>query len=68
MTGKKSISAAVGINSKSKAAADGCIALMWRDKENERPRLSVGYIGENLKADTWYAVDEKGNFIETKGE
>ena len=47
-----------------KAGAGGCIALAWYDAEAGRPRVSVGYVGDGLKANTWYHVDERGVFVE----
>jgi hypothetical protein len=55
-SGKKSIIASVGYESRAKAGEDGCIALAWWDEKAKRPRLTVGYVGEGLKADTWYEV------------
>ena len=49
-----------------KAGPGGCIALAWWDEKVKRPRVSVGYVGEGLKADTWYRVDERGEFEEVK--
>ena len=49
-------------NSSAKAGQNGAIALAWHD--GERPRIAVGYVGEDLKADTWYRIDDKGNFVE----
>jgi len=66
--GKRSIAAAVGYNSIGKAGEDGCLALAWLDKKNDRPRLSVGYVGENIKANIYYKVDSNGNFVEVKDE
>ena len=48
--------------SRAKAAQNGAIALAWWD--GTRPRIAVGYVGEELKADTWYRLDDKGNFVE----
>ena len=48
--------------SRAKAAQNGAIALAWWD--GTRPRIAVGYVGETLKADTWYRLDEKGTFVE----
>ena len=50
--------------SRAKAAQNGAIALAWWD--GTRPRIAVGYVGEELKADTWYRLDDKGNFVEVE--
>ena len=49
-------------NGRAKAGPNGAIALAWHD--GQRPRIAVGYVGETLKADTWYQLDGKGNFVE----
>ena len=48
-----------------KAGELGCIALTrWVDSE-KRYRMSVGYVGENgIKSDTFYELDNNGNFVE----
>jgi hypothetical protein len=46
-----------------KAGAGGCIALAWWDEKARRPRVSVGYVGDALKPDTWYCVDDLGEFV-----
>ena len=68
VSGKRSIAAAVGYNSAGKSNEGGCLALAWQDKKNNRPRLSVGYVGENIKANTWYKLDSEGNFVEVKND
>jgi hypothetical protein len=35
----------------------------WVESE-KRYRVSVGYVGENIKADTWYEVNATGEFVE----
>jgi hypothetical protein len=37
--------------------------LAWRT-EAGKPRVSVGYVGDDLKPNTWYRVNERGEFIE----
>ena len=51
-------------NGRAKAGPNGAIALAWYD--GTRPRIAVGYVGETLKADTWYRLDDKGNFVEVE--
>ena len=34
---------------------------------DSRPRIAIEYVGEGLKADTWYQVDGKGAFVEVGG-
>ncbi len=64
-TGEKAVIACAGQGSKAKAGPGGAIALTWFDEAAGRPRISVAYVGENdIKADTWYALDDSGAFVE----
>ena len=63
-SGYGSIAMAAAIECKARAAAGGCIALTRWD--GKRYRVSVGYVGEGLKADTWYELDSSGKFVESK--
>ena len=47
-----------------KAGVGGVIAIRWFDVQSNRSRIAVGYVGEDLKADTWYEVNGEGRFIE----
>ena len=63
-TGKQSICVAGGLESRAKVGAEGAIALTWYD--GKRPRIIVGYAGEDgIKADTWYQV-KNGKLVEVK--
>ena len=63
-SGDSSIAVASSPNCKAKAGKNGAIVLTrWVESEN-RYRVSVGYVGENIKADTWYKIDDQGNFVE----
>ena len=48
--------------SHAKAGPNGAFAIAWHD--GNHPRIAVGYVGEGLRADTWYRVDDAGNFVE----
>ena len=62
-SGHSSVVIAASPNSSAKAGNNGVIALSWSD--GTRPRITVGYIGENgIKADTTYKLDNQGNLIE----
>ena len=61
-SGDKTIAMVAGYSGRAKAGPDGCIALAWND--GLRPRISVGYVGEGIKADTWYRCDESGVLAE----
>lgn len=54
-TGNDSVVMCAGYRAKAKAGTNGVIALAWHD--GSRPRVAVGYVGEGLKADTWYTVE-----------
>ena len=63
-SGKSSIAISAGIESRAKAGELGCIVLTRWVESEKRNRVSVGYVGEGLKADTWYELDDAGNFVE----
>jgi hypothetical protein len=63
-TGHRSVVVAVGAGTKALAGESGVICLSWLDPEQGRPRLAVGYVGEGLKAHTWYRVNDQGAFEE----
>jgi hypothetical protein len=62
-TGDSAVIACAGSNSKARAGAKGVMALPWFDDAAQRTRIAVGYVGEDLKPDTWYGV-EAGKFVE----
>jgi hypothetical protein len=63
-SGNASIALAAGYRSAAKAGARGVIALTWYDEAAKRPRLTVGYVGENgIEADVFYRVDAHGTLV-----
>ena len=60
-TGKDAVIACAGSVSRFRAGAGGCISAPWND--GKRTRFAVGYVGENIDADTWYEVSDKGEFV-----
>ena len=40
----------------------GAVSVAYFD--GKRTRFAVGYVGENLKPDTWYVVNNDGEFVE----
>ncbi len=60
-SGENSVIACAGSVRKFKVGNNGCITVPWHD--GMRTRFAVGYVGENLDADTWYSVDGKGEFV-----
>jgi hypothetical protein len=60
-----SIAMVAGIGGAVKTGPNGCLALAWHDVKNNRPRITVGHVGENgIKPDTWYRLDHDGILIE----
>jgi hypothetical protein len=70
-TGYSSSAVVTGLYGKAKAGSFGCIALQYYDKKRNRYEMRCALVGNprskrKLKADTWYALDENGNFVEAK--
>lgn len=62
-SGKHTIAMVAGRTGRAKAGPLGCIALVWWD--GERNRIVAAHVGENgIKADTWYRLDDAGQFVE----
>jgi hypothetical protein len=56
-----------GYYSRVKADNNGVLTALWWSDKDQRPRVAVAYVGENgIKADAWYGVDAKGEFLEVK--
>jgi hypothetical protein len=56
-TGENSIAASLGGNM-ARAGENGIVIIKWWDAEAQRPRVAVGYVGENgISAGTWYRVE-----------
>jgi len=54
-SGKQSIAACIGYQGRAMAGEDGCLIVAWHD--GNRPRVCVGYVGEDgIEAGKWYAV------------
>ena len=62
-TGTNAVIACASPDSRARTGANGVIALPWFDETGQRMRIAVGYIGEDLKVDTWYEV-KNGVFVE----
>ena len=69
VSGKQSIAVALGWQSKAKASIDGAIVCVYRNDNGELIHIKASKVGENnIKADTWYTLDEFGEFIEVKDD
>ena len=69
VSGKQSIAVALGWQSKAKASIDGAIVCVYRNHDGELIHIKASKVGENnIKADTWYTLDEFGEFVEVKDD
>ena len=64
-TGKASIASATGVDGMARGS-DGCaIVLVHRAQDGSISQIRASKVGENgIKPDTWYTLDESGNFVE----
>ena len=62
------VAMAIGKDSKSKAAKDGAIVCVYRDKDWNLIHIRAAKVGgsEGIKPDTWYTLDAEGNFVEVE--
>ena len=64
-TGKNSIAIALGADTKVMAGEGGVLVLKYWDEKADRPRVKVGYVGEDgIKPEVWYSLDDKFDFSE----
>ena len=69
VSGEQSIAVALGWQSKAKASIDGAIVCVYRNHDGELIHIKASKVGENnIKADTWYTLDEFGEFVEVKDD
>ena len=63
--GKHSVAISTGYQSKAKASITGAIVLCHRTVEGEIVHIRASKVGDNgIKPDTWYMLDESGEFLE----
>ncbi|AWW07711.1 MAG: conjugal transfer protein [Podoviridae sp. ctbh1] len=68
-TGEHSVACGLGYQNKAKACGTGAIVLTYRNYEDEIIHIRASKVGENgIKADTWYQLNEDGDFVEVEGE
>ena len=71
-TGDKSASVVTGLEGRARAGKWGCIALAWWNTSDSRSEMRCREIGcgdgsdGKLKADTWYTLNESGEFQEVQ--
>ena len=61
--GDYSVIASASYGGQFKSGLNGAVAQVYKD-ETGKNRFFVGYVGENIKADTWYEVNAKGEAVE----
>jgi hypothetical protein len=67
--GKKSIAASLGKDGMARAGEDGCIIVRYWDDKTERPRVLVGYVGEDgIEAGVWYRVGKTRKLVRVPKE
>ncbi|EAQ6165127.1 hypothetical protein BBD72_01300 [Salmonella enterica] len=65
VSGSQSVAASLGIEGKAKASEGGAIVLCYRDEDGELIHIRASKVGENgIMPDTWYQLDEDGEFVE----
>ena len=69
-TGYSSASVVTGLDGRVRAGKFGCVALAWWNEKERRGEMRCREIGcgdgsdGKLKADTWYLLNEAGEFVE----
>ncbi|HCM1919089.1 TPA: hypothetical protein N3A33_005165 [Salmonella enterica subsp. salamae serovar 28:r:e,n,z15] len=65
VSGPHSVAAAFGIESKARASVNSAIVVCYRNDEGELIHIRASKVGDNgVKPDTWYTLDEDGQFVE----
>ena len=65
VSGLQSIACALGAVSKAKAAAGGAIVCVYRNDDGDLIHIRSAKVGDDgIKADTWYMLDDTGEFVE----
>ena len=65
VSGLQSVACALGAESKAKAAAGGAIVCVYRNDDGDLIHIRSAKVGDDgIKADTWYMLDDTGEFVE----
>ncbi len=65
VSGLQSVACALGVESKAKAAAGGAIVCVYRNDDGDLIHIRAAKVGDDgIKADTWYMLDDTGEFVE----
>ncbi|MCH7328087.1 hypothetical protein MMP70_00005, partial [Acinetobacter modestus] len=68
-TGEHSVACGLGYQNKAKARETGAIVLAYRNYQDEIIHIRASKVGENsIKPNTWYQLNENGEFVEAEGE
>ena len=69
VSGDQSVAISTGEKSKAKAGVGGAIVCVYRNHGGDLIHIKASKVGENnIKADTWYTLDEIGEFVEVKDD
>ena len=64
-SGDYGVAAALGFEGKSKSSESGAIVCVYRNDDGELVHIRASKVGENgIKPNTWYTLDENGEFVE----
>ncbi|EAM8935310.1 hypothetical protein C6300_11135 [Salmonella enterica] len=64
VSGSQSVAASLGIEGKARASEGGAIVLCYRNEDGELIHIRASKVGENgITPDTWYQLDEDGEFV-----
>ncbi|EDR6857776.1 hypothetical protein EF34_001989 [Salmonella enterica subsp. enterica] len=64
VSGSQSVAASLGIEGKARASEGAAIVLCYRDEDGELIHIRASKVGENgIMPDTWYQLDEDGEFV-----
>ena len=65
--GKNAVAMNIGVYGRAKAGNDGAIVLCNHDKDYNIRHIRASKVGENgVKPDTWYVLDDNGEFKEAE--
>ena len=66
-SGEHGVAASFGRDSKSKSSDTGAIVCIYRNDDGEIIHIRASKVGDNgIKPDTWYSLDENGEFVEAE--
>ena len=66
-SGTQGVAASFGADSKAMSSETGAIVCVYRNDDGELMHIKASKVGENgIKPDTWYTLDESGEFVEVE--